>query len=194
MNEMTIRLERNGAAAVPGGQLLLGYAGNRGNYRLRIEQRGEWKGLTVCAHWHTPGASAATLVKSGFLTVPAAVTAVPGVGCITFEGTDGSRTVTSADVRCKVCANSGTAEGTMPAPATPAWEALVGLLGTGGITTAEKQELLAILRILAADNAAAMAACDRLAALWSDPQPPTENVFAVLGQAVLGKMILGRNK
>ena len=44
MNEMTIRLERNGAAAVPGGQLLLGYAGNRGNYRLRIEQRGEWEG------------------------------------------------------------------------------------------------------------------------------------------------------
>ena len=41
MNEMTIRLERNGAAAVPGGQLLLGYAGNRGNYRLRIEQLGE---------------------------------------------------------------------------------------------------------------------------------------------------------
>ena len=65
MNEMTIRLERNGAAAVPGGQLLLGYAGNRGNYRLRIEQRGEWKGLTVCAHWHTPGASAATLVENG---------------------------------------------------------------------------------------------------------------------------------
>lgn len=77
MNEMTIRLDRNGAAAVPGGQLLLGYAGNRGNYRLRIEQRGEWKGLTVCAHWHTPGASAATLVENGILTVPAAVTAVP---------------------------------------------------------------------------------------------------------------------
>ena len=83
--------------------------GNRGNYRLRIEQRGEWKGLTVCAHWHTSGASAATLVENGVLTVPAAVTAVPGVGCITFEGTDGSCTVTSADVRCKVCANSGTA-------------------------------------------------------------------------------------
>ena len=131
MNEMTIRLDRNGAAAVPGGQLLLG---------------GEWKGLTVCAHWHTPGASAATLVENGILTVPAAVTAVPGAGCITFEGTDGSRTVTSADVRCKVCANSGTAEGTMPAPATPAWEALVGLLGTGGgITTAEKQALLTVL-------------------------------------------------
>lgn len=199
MNEMTIRLERNGAAAVPGGQLLLGYAGNRGNYRLRIEQRGEWKGLTVCAHWHTPGASAATLVENGFLTVPAAVTAVPGAGCITFEGTDGSRTVTSADVRCRVCANSGTAEGAMPAPATPAWEALVGLLGTGGITTAEKQALLEVLRTLAAGNDTAMDAYDRLAALWGTTQPekpdqPTDAASAVLGQAVLGKMILGRNK
>ena len=194
MNEMTIRLERNGAATVPGGQLLLGYAGNRGNYRLRIEQRGEWKGLTVCAHWHTPGASAATLVENGFLTVPAAVTAVSGVGCITCEGTDGNRTVTSADVRCRVCANSGTAEGTMPAPATPAWEALVGLLGTGGISAEEKQALLAVLRLLAAGNDAALTACDRLEALWSDPQPPTENVFAVLGRAILGKMILGRNE
>ena len=194
MNEMTIRLDRNGAAAVPGGQLLLGYMGNRGNYRLRIEQRGEWKGLTVCAHWHTPGASAATLVENGFLTVPAAVTAVPGTGCITFEGTDGSRTVTSADVRCRVCANSGTAEDTMPAPATPAWEALVSLLGTGGITTAEKRAVLTVLRTLAAGNDAAMAGCDRLEALWSDPQPPTDTAFAVLGQAILGKMILGRNK
>lgn len=199
MNEMTIRLERNGAAAVPGGQLLLGYAGNRGNYRLRIEQGGEWKGLTVCAHWHTPGASAATLVENGFLTVPAAVTAVPGAGCLTFEGTDGSRTVTSADVRCKVCANSGTAEGAMPAPATPAWEALVGLLGTGGITTAEKQALLEVLRTLAAGNDTAMDAYDRLAALWGTTQPekpdqPTDAASAVLGQAVLGKMILGRNK
>ena len=199
MNEMTIRLDRNGAAAMPGGQLLLGYAGNRGNYRLRIEQRGEWKGLTVCAHWHTPGASAATLVENGVLTVPAAVTAVSGTGCITFEGTDGSRTVTSADVRCKVCANSGTAEGAMPAPATPAWEALVGLLGTGGITTAEKQALLEVLRTLAAGNDTAMDAYDRLAALWGTTQPekpdqPTDAASAVLGQAVLGKMILGRNK
>ena len=169
--------------------------GNRGNYRLRIEQRGEWKGLTVCAHWHTPGASAATLVENGVLTVPAAVTAVPGVGCITFEGTDGSRTVTSADVRCKVCANSGTAEGTMPAPDTPAWEALVGLLGTGGITTAEKRELLAILRLLAAGNDAAMAAYDSLAALWSAPQPekPENKTTARLSLAVLGRMILGRS-
>mgnify|MGYP000205476343 CR=1 FL=1 len=73
--------------------------------------------------------------------------------------------------------------------------ALVGLLGTGsGITTAEKQALLTVLRMLAAGNDAAMDACDRLATLWDNPQPPKENVFAVLGQAILGKMILGRNK
>ena len=166
--------------------------GNRGNYRLRIEQRGEWKGLTVCDHWHTPGASAATLVENGVLTVPAAVTAVPGVGCITFEGTDGSCTVTSADVRCKVCANSGTAEGAMPAPATPAWEALVGMLGTGGITTAEKRAVLTVLRTLAAGNDAAAAACDRLEALWGADDPDDRNT-ARLSLAVLGRMILGRS-
>ena len=166
--------------------------GNRGNYRLRIEQRGEWKGLTVCAHWHTPGASAATLVENGVLTVPAAVTAVPGTGCITFEGTDGSCTVTSADVRCKVCANSGTAEGAMPAPATPAWETLVGLLGIGGITTAEKRAVLTVLRTLAAGNDAAAAACDRLEALWGADDPDNRNTDR-LSLAVLGRMILGRS-
>ena len=93
-----------------------------------------------------------------------------------------------------MCANSGTAEGALPAPATSAWEALVRLLGAGGISAEEKQALLAVLRLLAAGNDAAMAACDRLATLWGNPQPPKENVFAVLGQAILGKMILGRNK
>ena len=70
---------------------------------------------------------------------------------------------------------------------------------TGGISAEEKQALLEVLRLLAAGNDAAMAACDRLAALWGNPQPekpdqPTDAASAVLGQAVLGKMILGRNK
>lgn len=79
----------------------------------------------------------------------------------------------------------------MPAPATPAWEALVGLLGTDGITTAEKQALLAILRLLAAGNDAAAAACDRLEALWGADDPDNRNT-ARLSLAVLGRMILGR--
>lgn len=69
----------------------------------------------------------------------------------------------------------------------------------GGITTAEKQALLEVLRTLAAGNDTAMDAYDRLAALWGTTQPekpdqPTDAASAVLGQAVLGKMILGRNK
>ena len=62
-----------------------------------------------------------------------------------------------------------------------------------------ERELLAILRLLAAGNDAAMAACDRLEALWGTTQPekpdqPTDTAKAVLGQAILGKMILGRSK
>ena len=57
-----------------------------------------------------------------------------------------------------------------------------------------RQALLAVLRLLAAGNDAAMTAYARLEALWSAPQPPKENVFAVLGRAILGKMSLGRNE
>ena len=105
MNETVIRLRRNGAAVVPGGVLLLGYAGNRGNYRLRLDVRDEWKGLRLYAHWYTPGGSGTSLVENGVLNVPAAVTAVPGMGVVTFEGTDGERTVTSSDVHYRVGTN-----------------------------------------------------------------------------------------
>ena len=58
-----------------------------------------------------------------------------------------------------------------------------------------ERELLAILRLLAAGNDAAMAAYDRLAALWSAPQPekPEDKTTARLSLAVLGRMILGRS-
>lgn len=55
-----------------------------------------------------------------------------------------------------------------------------------------ERELLAILRLLAAGNDAAMAACDRLEALWSAPQPENKTT-ARLSLAVLGRMILGRS-
>lgn len=59
------------------------------------------------------------------MAVPASVTAQPGNGCITFEGSDGTKTVTSADLRYRVSANSGTEDGTMPEPDSPAWQQLV---------------------------------------------------------------------
>lgn len=196
MNEIVIRLERNGAAAVPGGQILLGYAGNRGNYRLRLEARGEWAGLTLRAHWHTPGGSGTTLVENGVLNVPDAVTAVPGTGCITFEGSDGSRTVTSADVRCKVCVNSGTTDTTMPEPGTPAWEAFVRAMqaAASGVTPEEKKALLAVLRALAGESPDAVSAYNALARLWEgEPLPEADPKKARLGLATLGRMMLGRS-
>ena len=58
-----------------------------------------------------------------------------------------------------------------------------------------ERELLAILRLLAAGNDAAMAAYDRLAALWGTTQPekPENKTTARLSLAVLGRMILGRS-
>ena len=139
MNEMTIRLERNGAAAVPGGQLLLGYAGNRGVYRLRIDATGEWEGLAIRCFWHVPDGKdpASSLVVDGSVDVPASVTAQPGSGCVTFEGSDGTKTVTSADTRYRVSANSGTEDGTEPEPGTPAWQQLVDAVHT--VATAAEQ-------------------------------------------------------
>ena len=71
------------------------------------------------------------------MAVPASVTAQPGNGCVTFEGSDGTRTVTSADLRYRVAANSGTDDGSMPEPGTPAWQELVGAVHTDA-TAAEQ--------------------------------------------------------
>ena len=61
------------------------------------------------------------------------MTAQPGSGCVTFEGSDGTKTVTSADLRYRVAANSGTEDGTEPEPGTPAWQELVGAVHTDAI-------------------------------------------------------------
>lgn len=130
MIEFPITLTSGGSVCLPGHAfaLALGYTKNKGVYRLNVTASGEWEGLTIRAFWHVPGGSdpAVTLVVDGSVAVPASVTAQPGNGCITFEGSDGTRTVTSADLRYRVAANSGTEDGTLPEPGTPAWEALVG--------------------------------------------------------------------
>lgn len=130
MIEFPITLTSGGSVCLPGHAfaLALGYTKNKGVYRLRITATGEWQGLIIRAFWHLPGggAPASTLVVDGYVAVPASVTAQPGNGCVTFEGSDGTRTVTSADLRYRVSANSGTEDGTEPEPGTPAWEALVG--------------------------------------------------------------------
>lgn len=141
MIEQSVSLASNGVVKVPGYEQLVrfGYTKNRGVYRLHVDTTGEWEGLTIRAFWHVPGGSdpASSLVVDGYVGVPASVTAQPGNGCITFEGSDGTRTVTSADLRYRVAANSGTDDGSMPEPGTPAWQELVGAVHTDA-TAAEQ--------------------------------------------------------
>lgn len=132
MIERVIHLSSGGGAALQGydGLLRFGYTKNRGIYALRVEADGEWQGMTLRAFWHLPGGNTApsTLVVDGLVEVPALITAVPGEGRITFEGTDGTRTLTSADVCYCVAENSGTEDSTLPQPGTPAWQALLDRL------------------------------------------------------------------
>ena len=141
MIEQSVSLASNGVVKVPGYEQLVrfGYTKNRGVYRLHVNATGEWEGLIVRAFWHVPDGKdpASTLVKDGSVAVPASVTAQPGNGCVTFEGSDGSRTVTSADLHYRVSANSGTEDGTTPEPGTPAWQQFVDAVHTDA-TTAEQ--------------------------------------------------------
>lgn len=126
---------------MPGYEQLVrfGYTKNRGVYRLHVDATGEWEGLTIRAFWHVPDGKdpESALVVDGYVAVPASVTAQPGNGCITFEGSDGAKTVTSADLRYRVSANSGTEDGTEPEPGTPAWQQLVDAVHTDA-TAAEQ--------------------------------------------------------
>lgn len=141
MIQQSVSLASNGVVKVPGYEHLVrfGYTKNRGVYRLTVTATGEWEGLTIRAFWHLPGGTApeSSLVVDGYVDVPASVTAQPGDGCITFEGSDGTKTVTSADLRYRVSANSGTEDGTMPEPGTPAWQQLVDAVHTDA-TAAEQ--------------------------------------------------------
>lgn len=141
MIEQSVSLASNGFVKVPGYEQMVrfGYTKNRGVYRLHVDATGEWAGLAIRAFWHIPGGAdpPASLVVDGYVDVPASVTAQPGSGCITFEGSDGTKTVTSADLRYRVSANSGTEDGTMPEPGTPAWQQLVDAVHTDA-TAAEQ--------------------------------------------------------
>lgn len=144
MIEQSVSLASNGVVKVPGYEQLVrfGYTKNRGVYRLHVDATGEWEGLTIRAFWHVPDGKEppSSLVKGGSVDVPASVTAQPGSGCITFEGSDGAKVMTSADLRYRVSANSGTEDGTEPEPDTPAWQQLVDAVHTDA-TAAEQAKV-----------------------------------------------------
>lgn len=134
MIEQSVSLASNGVVKVPGYEQLVrfGYTKNKGVYHLHVDATGEWEGLTIRAFWHVQDGKdpVSSLIVDGSVAVPASVTAQPGNGCITFEGSDGTKTVTSADLRYRVSANSGTEDGTEPEPDTPAWQQLVDAVHT----------------------------------------------------------------
>lgn len=144
MIEQEITLLTNGRISFQkcGNGLQFGYSKNRGVYSIKVKTSGEWNSLTIRAFWHVPDGKdpASSLVADGYVDVPASVTAQPGSGCVTFEGSDGIKTVTSADLRYRVSANSGTEDGTEPEPGTPAWQELVGTVKKYSDTAVEAKE------------------------------------------------------
>lgn len=144
---LNVSLASNGAAKLAGYEQMLrfGYTKNRGVYRLAVTASGEWEGLAIRCFWHVPDGKdpLSSLVVDGYVDVPASVTAQPGNGCITFEGSDGTKTVTSADLRYRVAANSGTEDGTEPEPGTPAWQQLVDAVKESA-TSAEQSKTEAL--------------------------------------------------
>ena len=182
MIEQQITLCSNGRAVLSGysGGLLLGYAHNTGVYRLRVVCSGEWDGTTVVAFWHLPGPAGplTTLVADGTVEVPALVTAQGGSGTVTFEGSDGARTVTSASVPYRVLSNSGTTDPTLPEPGTPAWQQFLQQVkrelrnAASGLSDEERGLILALFRHAVYDNGEMLPHYNALAALWSGSSLP----------------------
>lgn len=182
MIEQQITLCSNGRAVLSGysGGLLLGYAHNTGVYRLRVVCSGEWDGTTVVAFWHLPSPAEplTTLVADGAVEVPALVTAQGGSGIVTFEGSDGTRTVTSASVPYRVLSNSGTTDPTLPEPGTPAWQQFLQQVkrelrnAASGLSDEERGLILALFRHAVYDNGEMLPHYNALAALWSGSSLP----------------------
>lgn len=182
MIEQQITLCSNGRAVLSGysGGLLLGYAHNTGVYRLRVVCSGEWDGTTVMAFWHLPGPAGplTTLVADGAVEVPALVTVQGGSGTVTFEGSDGTRTVTSASVPYRVLSNSGTTDPTLPEPGTPAWQQFLQQVkqelrnAASGLSDEERGLILALFRHAVYDNGEMLPHYNALAALWSGSSLP----------------------
>lgn len=185
MIELPVTLTSTGGAVSFASPVPLGYTKNKGVYRLLVTAEGEWDGLTIRCFWHLPGGTdpASSLVQDGAVDVPASVTSHPGNGCITFEGSDGVKTVTSADLRYRVGSNSGTEDGTMPEPGAPAWEQLVSETKANA-DAAERAKHDAEAAAKEAENAATKA--DAAATKAEAAQKATEGAEASAAESIAG--------
>lgn len=176
MIERPLTLCANGRVMLPAytSSIQLGYANNAGLYCLHVTLADEWEGMTVRAFWHLPGRTRplTSLLVDGCTEVPALVTAISGQGSVTFEGSDGSCTVTSASVPYVVLRNDGTADPTLPEPKTPAWQQFLAKLlqelrNGGGISQTEKSLIFSLFESAAYTNQSPPTALTALRQLWS---------------------------
>lgn len=184
MIDLNVSLASSGCARVSGYEQLLrmGYAQNAGIYRILVDAGGEWSGLAIRAFWHIPGGTdpPASLVVDGSVTVPALVTAKPGSGCITFEGTDGGKLIASADVLYRVGSNSGTTGGTEPDPEPGAWQQFVDAV-KGSSASAVQAAKDAAASAASADTSAG--AADRSAQSAAGSAAAAESSESAAGQS-----------
>ena len=132
MQEFTVQLFDDGSAQIGGTganlELRFGYSKNAHMYSVKFIRSKEWEDLYIRVHFH-PEADIydvePVLAQNNIVDIPAMVTSMPGEGKLTIEGTDGYKTITSADIPYRVSENSGIDEGTDPEPGESSFQQFV---------------------------------------------------------------------
>ena len=132
MQEFTVQLFDDGSAQISGTganlELRFGYSKNAHMYSVKFIRSEEWEDLYIRVHFH-PEADIydvePVLAQNNIVNIPATVTSMPGEGKLTIEGTDGYKTITSADIPYRVSENSGIDSDTDPEPGESSFQQFV---------------------------------------------------------------------
>lgn len=132
MQEFTVQLFDDGSAQIGGTganlELRFGYSKNAHMYSVKFIRSKEWEDLYIRVHFH-PEADIydvePVLAQNNIVNIPATVTSMPGEGKLTIEGTDGYKTITSADIPYRVSENSGIDSETDPEPGESSFQQFV---------------------------------------------------------------------
>ena len=132
MQEFTVQLFDDGSAQIGGTganlELRFGYSKNAHIYSVKFIRSKEWEDLYIRVHFH-PEADIydvdPVLAQNNIVNIPAMVTSMPGKGKLTIEGTDGYKTITSADIPYRVSENSGLDSETDPEPGESSFQQFV---------------------------------------------------------------------
>lgn len=132
MQEFTVQLFDDGSAQISGTganlELRFGYSKNAHMYSVKFIRSKEWENLYIRVHFR-PEADIydvePVLAQNNIVNIPAMITSMPGEGMLTIEGTDGYKTITSADIPYRVSENSGIDSDTDPEPGESSFQQFV---------------------------------------------------------------------